>query len=170
MELSFPSKPVVTNWKDGSIAVTRGPLLYALKIDAAERIVDAASSQIAKNDANGVLRDKELGFPMKELIPKSPWNYALVADGVDGKPKFEIKGEGLERRLVAKAVRTGYAGWGTRRAEAPARAEDPPPSPVPASAVRGGAEAIELMPIALTQLRIALFPWTTGSRTVRGTD
>ena len=165
VELSFPSQPIVTSWKDDSIAVTRGPLLYALKIDAAERIVDASSSQIAKNDANGVLRDKELGFPVKELIPKSPWNYAFVADGMDGKPKFGVKGTNLERRLVVKAVRTGYAGWGTMRAEAPARAEDPPPSPVPASAVQGGAETIELMPIALTQLRIALFPWTTGSRT-----
>ena len=46
---------------------------------------------------------------------------------------------------------------------APARAEDPPPSPVPAALVQGDVETIELMPIAFTQLRISLFPWTKGA-------
>lgn len=39
-------------------------------------------------------------------------------------------------------------------------AEDPPPSPVPVSAVQGRVEDIELVPLAFTQLRITLFPWT----------
>lgn len=159
VDLAFPSKPVVTRWKDDSIAVMRGPLLYALKIDADEKIVNAADSELAKNDANGVPRDKELGFPMKELRGKSPWNYALVADGADGEPQFRVMGEGLGRRLAVNAVRTGYAGWGTVKADAPARAEDPSPSPVPAAAIQGKVETIELVPIAFTQLRITLFPW-----------
>ena len=163
VELSFPSKPVVTHWKDDSIAVVRGPLLYALKIDADERSVDAAGSKIARKDASGVLRDVELGFPMKELRAKSPWNYALVAEGADGEPLFQVKGEGLQRRLAVRAARTGYAGWGSMRAEAPARAEDPPPSPVPQAAL-GKVEQIELSPLALTQLRITLFPWTTRTQ------
>ena len=158
VELSFPSKPVVTHWKDDSIAVMRGPLLYALKIDVDEKNVDAASCANAKKDVNGILRDKELGFPMKELCPKSPWNYALVADGENDEPRFQVKGDGLDRRLAVRAVRTGYAGWGTMRADAPARAEDPPPRPVPAAA-QGKIETIELVPLALTQLRITLFPW-----------
>ena len=78
----------------------------------------------------------------------------------DGEPQFQEKGEGEDVRLAVKAVRTDYAGWGTMRVDAPARAEDPPPSPVPAAAIQGRAETIELMPIALTQLRITLFPWT----------
>lgn len=160
VELLFPAKPVVSHWKDDSLAVMRGPLLYALKIDAHEKIVSAATCPKAKKDANGVLRDDELGFPMKELRAKSPWNYALVADGVSGELQFDVKGEGLERRLSVKAVRTDYAGWGRMSAAAPARAVDPPPSPVPATAVRGDVETIELVPIALTQLRITLFPWT----------
>ncbi len=159
VELSFPSKPTVTHWKDDSIAVMRGPLLYALKIDEDEKARNAADWPAVKKDASDVLRDVELGFPMKELRPKSPWNYALVADGATGEPQFHVKGEGLGLRLAVKAVRTGYAGWGTMRADAPARAEDPPPSPVPAAAVQGKAETIELAPIALTQLRITLFPW-----------
>ena len=160
VELSFPSKPVVTHWKDDSIAVMRGPLLYAHKIKAGEKIVAAADCPKAKKDAYGVLRDKELGFPMKELHAKSRWNYVLVADGADGEPQFQEKGEGMERRLFVKAVHTSYAGWGTMRVDAPARAEDPPPSPVPAAFVHDENEMIELMPIAFTQLRITLFPWT----------
>lgn len=66
----------------------------------------------------------------------------------------------MERRLVVKAVRTEYAGWGMMNASANARAEDPPPSPVPVSAVQGRVEDIELVPLAFTQLRITLFPWT----------
>ena len=83
---------------------------------------------------------------------------ALVADGADGEPRFEAIGEGLERRLSVKAIRTDYAGWGTMSAAAPARAVDPPPSPVPPAAL-GKVEQIELSPLALTQLRITLFPW-----------
>lgn len=157
--LSFPAAPEVSRWKDDSLAVMRGPLLYALKIKADEKIVDASSSLLAKRDASGVLRDKELGFPVKELRPASIWNYALVADE-DGKPHFDVKGDGMERRLAVKAVRTEYAGWGMMNASANARAEDPPPSPVPVSAVQGRVEDIELVPLAFTQLRITLFPWT----------
>lgn len=163
VEVSLPSRPVVTHWKDDSIAVSCGPLLYALKIDAEEKIVPASTSKDAKRDASGILRDGELGFPMKELRPKTSWNYALVADKADGKPQFTVRGNGFERRLAVKAVRTGYAGWGTMRGDAPARAEDPPPSPVPATFVHGENEMIELMPIAFTQLRITLFPWTKGA-------
>ena len=160
VELSFPSKPVVTHWKDDSVAVMRGAILYALKIDAGEKIVSAANCPNARKDAKGVLLDRKLGFPMKELYPKSPWNYVIVADCASGEPKFIEKGEGLGRRLAVKAARTDYAGWGTMRVDATARAEDPPPSPVPASVLQGPVETIELVPIAFTQLRITLFPWT----------
>ena len=166
VEVSLPSKVAVTHWKDDSVAVSRGPLLYALKIDADEKNVEAASSKNAKRDANGVLRDVELGFPMKELRAKSPWNYALVADGATGEPSFNVKGGGLDLRLETKAARTDYAGWGAMRAQGPARAEDPPPSPVSPETL-GEVERIELSPIALTQLRITLFPWTTGPQKER---
>lgn len=166
VELSLPSKPVVTHWKDDSIAVMRGPLLYALKIDAGETARNAADWPALKKDANGVLRDGELGFPMKELRPMSPWNYALVADGANGEPRFHVKGAGLGLRLAVKAVRTDYAGWGTMRADATARVKDPPPSPVPSAAAQGKVETLELAPIALTQLRITLFPWMKGGEIV----
>ncbi len=156
--LLLPSEPVVSYWKDDSIAVMRGPLLYSLMIKENEKVVDAATSSWAKRDANDVLRDVELGFPVKELYPASVWNYALATDKY-GRAHFEVKGEGLGRRLSVKAVRTEYAGWGQMSALAGARAEDPPPSPIPESAAKGNVVNIELVPMALTQLRITLFPW-----------
>ncbi|MBR5457861.1 MAG: hypothetical protein IKV56_03755 [Kiritimatiellae bacterium] len=116
-----------------------------------------------KNDSAGVLRDGELGFPMKELRPKTPWNYALVADGVNGEMSFQMCGEGLDRHILAKAVRTDYAGWGTMRTDAPARAKDPPKSPIPVGEAAGMVEKIKLVPIAFTQLRITFFPWLKSS-------
>jgi hypothetical protein len=95
---------------------------------------------------------------MKELHALSPWNYALVAEK-SGDVKFNVKGEGKNRRLSVKAVRTKHDGWGTMSAQAPGRAKDPPASPVPTSAAEGDVEEIELIPIAFTQLRITLFPW-----------
>lgn len=95
---------------------------------------------------------------MIEMRPSGPWNYALVADGT-GVPDFELRGEGVLRRLAVKAVRTSYAGWGTMNPGAGGRALDPAPSPVPGWAADGDVETIELVPIAFTQLRIALFPW-----------
>lgn len=85
-------------------------MLYALKIKADEKIVDASSSLLAKRDAGGVLRDKDIGFPVKELRPASIWNYALVADG-NGKPHFDVKGMGwnavLWSRLCVRNMRDG---------------------------------------------------------------
>ena len=159
VELSFPSKPVVSHWENDSLAVTRGPLLYALKIDAKETRRTAADWPILKRDASGVVRDVELGMPMRLMEPTTPWNYALVADAV-GKPSFTCVGEGMDRRLAVKAVRTSSGGWGLMRRDAPGRAVDPPRSPVPAVEVNDKAETIELVPIALTQLRITFFPWT----------
>lgn len=143
-----------------ALAVSRGPLLYALKIAEKGKTVKAADYPTVKKDANGFLRDGELGFPMKELRAASRWNYALVAGGAEGVPSFKVKGTGLDIRLEVSAVRTEYAGWGRMRVDAPGRPEEVPPSPVPAGAVLGRAETIELVPLALTQLRITLFPWT----------
>jgi uncharacterized protein len=59
-------------------------------------------------------------------------------------------------RLKLKAVRTNKNGWGTYRQDFPARAVEPPTSPVEAS---GKVEDITLVPYGSTQIRITLFPW-----------
>ena len=159
VELSLPCAPVATRWKDESVAVLRGPLLYSLKIDAEETVRNVADWPNRKADSAGVLKDGELGFPMKELRPKSPWNYALVAEGANGSICFTAQGEGVDRCLAVKAVRTGHAGWGTMRSDAPGRAIDPPKSPIAVGSSQDAVEVIKLVPIAFTQLRITFFPW-----------
>lgn len=161
VEVSFRAKVEVTRWENDSLAVTRGPLLYALRIDAKETQRTAADWPILKRDAAGVVRDVELGMPMRLMEPTAPWNYALVADAA-GKPSFTCVGEGLDRRLRVNAVRTSSGGWGLMRRDASGRAVDPPRSPVLPLELEGDAAEIELVPIALAQLRISLFPWTVG--------
>jgi len=161
VEVSFRAKVKVTRWENDSLAVTRGPLLYALRIDAKETPRTAADWPILKRDAAGVVRDVELGMPMRLMEPTAPWNYALVADAA-GKPFFTCVGEGIDRRLRVKAVRTSSGGWGLMRRDASGRAVDPPRSPVLPLELEGDAAEIELVPIALAQLRISLFPWTMG--------
>ena len=161
VEVSFRAKVKVTRWENDSLAVTRGPLLYALRIDAKETPRTAADWPILKRDAAGVVRDVELGMPMRLMEPTAPWNYALVADAA-GKPSFTCVGEGLDRRLRVNAVRTSSGGWGLMRRDASGRAVDPPRSPVLPLELEGDAAEIELVPIALAQLRISLFPWTVG--------
>ena len=159
VEVSFRTKVQVTRWANDAIAVTRGPLLYALKIDAKETPRTAADWPILKKDAAGVVRDVELGMPMRLMEPTAPWNYALVADAA-GKPSFICVGDGINRRLRVSAARTSSGGWGLMRRDAPGRAVDPPRSPVLPLELEGDAVEIELVPIALAQLRISLFPWT----------
>ena len=161
VEVSFRAKVKVTRWENDSLAVTRGPLLYALRIDAKETSRTAADWPILKRDAAGVVRDVELGMPMRLMEPTAPWNYALVADAA-GKPSFTCVGEGIDRRLRVNAVRTSSGGWGLMRRDASGRAVDPPRSPVLALELEGDVAEIELVPIALAQLRISLFPWTVG--------
>ena len=161
VEVSFRAKVKVTRWENDSLAVTRGPLLYALRIDAKETPRTAADWPILKRDAAGVVRDVELGMPMRLMEPTAPWNYALVADAA-GKPSFTCVGEGIDRRLRVNAVRTSSGGWGLMRCDASGRAVDPPRSPVLPLELEGDAAEIELVPIALAQLRISLFPWTVG--------
>ena len=72
-----------------------------------------------------------------------------------------MKGEGRATRIIVRAKRTDAEGWGHMRADAQGRAEDPPASPV-APRLCGASETIELMPLADTQVRITLFPWTRG--------
>jgi hypothetical protein len=161
VEVSFRAKVKVTRWENDSLAVTRGPLLYALRIDAKETPRTAADWPILKRDAAGVVRDVELGMPMRLMEPTAPWNYALVADAA-GKPSFTCVGEGIDRRLRVNTVRTSSGGWGLMRRDASGRAVDPPRSPVLPLELEGDAAEIELVPIALAQLRISLFPWTVG--------
>ena len=154
VELDFPMDISLSYWANGAVAVRRGPFLYSLKIDEEWKKVERY-----KVPYENVWVENGGGeFPRWEIRPKSPWNYALVLkDGaLEG---AEVLADGAEIRV--KAVRTEAAGWGYMRADAPGRAVDPPISPVNRR-VCSGEEAVTLVPIGDTQLRVTLFPWIDG--------
>ena len=61
--------------------------------------------------------------------------------------------------MKLKAARTDQGGWGTYREDTPARAVEPPPSPVEKV---GGTEDVVLVPYGSTEIRITYFPWKTN--------
>ena len=150
----FPMETELSFWENDAVCVRRGPLLYALKIDEDWRRVAKYKVPYEKEWIDGAQGD----FPRWEILPKTPWNYALVLDGARRLASAEVTGEGAGTAIRVKAVRTEAAGWGYMRADAHGRAVDPPQSPVDRK-VCAAAETVTLVPMAAEQLRITLFPW-----------
>ncbi len=67
LELQLPMHIEITRWFENSVAVQRGPLVYALKIGEEWKFV--------KND------DKYGDY--YEIYPQSPWNYGLLEDAIE---------------------------------------------------------------------------------------
>jgi uncharacterized protein len=128
----------------GAVAIERGPLVYALPIDADWRKV----------------KDRDnLPFDDWEVYPKSPWNYALVIDRdhPDQSAKFENRAVGdgpfsvAGAPVVARVSGRRLPGWGlVKGAAAP-----PPRSPVSSDRPL---EQLTLIPYGCTDLRITEFP------------
>jgi hypothetical protein len=71
VELYLPMHVFKSNWVENSMAVERGPLVYALKMEEEWDLV--------KNDRDPI----EYGSSYYEVRSKTPWNFALADVGAD---------------------------------------------------------------------------------------
>lgn len=155
VELELPMKITYENWYEGSAAVERGPLLYALKIG---------------EDWKKVANDKKFGDKYGnwyyEVRPTTPWNYCLLEkslkdpndgtsfiitkkEGYNGKYPWNLENAPIEiktkgRRINDWQLYNDYAG--------------PIPYSIQDQADLMPEEDITLIPYGCTTLRITEFP------------
>ena len=157
VELNLPMTIRKSEWDQHSVAIERGPLLYALRVEEMWSVVKS------EPDDN---RDRDL----RECRPASPWNYALlesrlrnlergfeVVRSTDPEKKYPWNLAGAPLELRTTAVRLPV--WVAPRNHSGI----PPPSPnaMPANVAE---EAIRLIPYGCTTLRISGFPWISDAK------
>lgn len=166
VELRFPAEVEVFSGINCSVALRRGPLVYALLVESDVRTV------FPKEVDGKPARGRE-HFPVREYLCKKPWNRVLkMKDGNPVGTAFTAAARAPVDPFVQGAApctltvsggTTSYGGWGTMRPDLSglfsALPLDPPPSPVKASEVSNEAP-LTLVPIGTTQTRITLLPWT----------
>jgi hypothetical protein len=146
-QLSLPMMPRGIPRPNGAISIVRGPLLYALGIGEEWRQVNKDSPHREPPHADW------------EVLPTTPWNYALELDAgnLTAAMRFEEHKVGTPvfspaTPPVTAAVRGWRVpGWTERNGSA----EPTPQSPVKPE---GQADDLLLMPYGCTNLRIAEFP------------
>ncbi len=151
VELQLPMHIFKTNWYENSVAVERGPITYALKIEEEWKKVTNTKDPV------------QYGESYYEVRPESPWNYGLVQVPED---KTE------ETFSVVKKQNTAVYPWKVANApiEIKAKAKQIPSwtlynemaGPIPYSMTNGletgNVEEVTLIPYGCTTLRISQFP------------
>lgn len=66
LDLDLPMHIASNTWKENSISIERGPIVYALKIDGTSRQINNTKDPI------------KYGKTFTEITPDSPWNYGLI--------------------------------------------------------------------------------------------
>lgn len=144
VEVAFPMAPRVSRWFNNSMAIERGPLVFAFGI----------------GESWVKLRDRGMTADW-QVFPSTAWNYSLDVDADEP-----------EKTIVADESEVGDLPFSRRQAPIQLqvtarkldawRAEDGAADPVPESplACTQPAEKIALIPYAAAKLRITAFPQT----------
>jgi hypothetical protein len=159
LAVRLPMRPRVSTRDNEAVAVERGPLVYALRIEEEWRRVHADTPH------------RELPHGDFEVRPKTPWNYGLVLDPERpetslefeerpvGERPFSPEGAGMgavakARRLPGWTLVHGWAGEISRADRAWAHAVPREPD--------GPVEEVRLIPYGCTNIRITEFPRLPG--------
>ena len=157
VELILPMVLRTSAWDQHSVAIERGPLLYALRVEETWSVVQPAAPAGTPDDK------PERG--LRECRPASPWNYALlesklkdlehgfeVVRSADTGKKYPWNLADAPLELRTTAVR--LPAWTT-----PKNSAGIPPASPQARPTNAADETIRLIPYGCTTLRISGFPW-----------
>jgi len=145
--LRLPMATKASRWHDFSVAVERGPLVYALKVRGEEKSKDR----------------KDRFRPFTEVYPADPWNYGLLEN--------DMKGEEISNYRIVENDWDGSYPWNLENAPVQIQmrgirvpdwklTSGAPYFPAFWGTYRGDAEIeeITLVPYGCTTLRITEFP------------
>jgi hypothetical protein len=148
LTVRFAAQTRVSRWAENSVAVERGPLVYALRMQEDWRAVKATD---AYGDYLEILSGSPWNFGLLEADVNQPAERMLVrATGAKAAYPWTVQGAPLEIRLQAKRIPE----WQLYKNMA---------GPLPHSRPQlhlqqAGTEAISLIPYGCTRLRITEFP------------
>jgi hypothetical protein len=172
VNLKLPMPVRIENWfSNQTVCVTRGPLVYSLKI--AEKRVEHASDP---DDIKPLLRGHDIqGFPEVEFYPEGDWRYGFAAPLKTESPKIKVIESDMtdnpfveDQTPVRLEVPLYYLprwspGWTTEiRTEADGTVKMPgEPSALPSAdqrVVEGQPVTMTLVPYGATHLRLTTLP------------
>jgi hypothetical protein len=151
--VTLPMPIRTTRWVNASVALSRGPLVFSLKMGEDWRELTHGMKQPAISPSKDW-----------EVLPTTPWNYALVLDPAQpsrsiavqerpvGASPFSPSGAPIALTIRGRRVPEWTMVEGS--------AADPPASPV---ASREPIEPLTLIPYGAAKLRVTVFPLATPS-------
>jgi hypothetical protein len=151
VKLVFPARVEVVTWPGvgGAVSVRRGGLWYSLKIGEEWKRYGGTDD-----------------WPAYEVLPTTPWNYALVLDPDHPERSIRLSAEKAvsAQPFVLEAAPVVLKARGVRVPQWKAEgrmAGKVPPSPV---RFEGPVEDVELIPMGCARLRLSVFPLAAGTK------